>query len=50
MLRPITNAPAATTRSISAWFSSGVSNIQACSRSTGPSPNGLSAVWPGPAA
>jgi hypothetical protein len=27
----------------------GVSNIQACNRSTGRSPNGLSAVWPGPA-
>ena len=49
MLRPITKAPAETIASTSVLFSSGVSNIQACSRSTAPSPKGFSRLWSGPA-
>src|SRR6266496_4798960 len=49
MLRPMTKAPAERISSSSALFSSGVSNIQACRRSTGPSPKGFSRVWLGPA-
>src|SRR5690606_5837315 len=54
MLRPIRNAPASVICSTSARFSSGVSNIQACSRAPVPSapssPNGRSSVWWRPAA
>src|SRR6266545_4374743 len=49
MLRPMTKAPAEMIPSSSALFSSGVSNIQACSRSTAPSPKGFSRLWLGPA-
>jgi hypothetical protein len=53
MLRPTMNALAAANWSTSARFSSGVSNIQACSLSPEPSPpsspNGRSSVWLSPA-
>lgn len=53
MLRPMMNAEAAVIRSISALFSSGVSNIQAWNLPPEPSPpsfpNGRSSVWSGPA-
>jgi hypothetical protein len=53
MLRPMMNTLAAVIWSTSAWFSSGVSNIQACSLPPEPSPpsspNGRSSVWLSPA-
>ena len=53
MLRPMMNAVAAVIWPTSAWFSSGVSNIQACSVPPVPSPpsspNGRSSVWLSPA-
>ena len=53
MLRPMMNALAAVIWSASARFSSGVSNLQACSLSPQPpppsSPNGRSSVWLSPA-
>ena len=50
MLRPMMVAPESTIASTSAWFSSYVSNIQACSQFSSMSPKGASSRWFSPAA